>query len=1019
MFRKTVVARALSIAFSSAALASAVMNPAMAQSNATGTIFGTVTPGANVKVTIESPATGLRRTLTPDSQGRFQATSLPPGTYRVSQLNGTTVVGTTDVDASVGQGSEAVFAPVQGVQTVQVTGRRRSNIDVSSTNNGATFNARQLAALPIARSVEAIIQLAPNTTRADSRFAGGASFGGGAASENSYYINGFPVVNPLTGLGASQLPFGAIAEAQVLTGGFGAEFGRSIGGVVNVITKSGTNNWEAGGIVTYEPSSWRAKPKDIYYANTGVNPLTDGKLRLAREQNTQDRKVYGAYVGGPIVEDKLFFFVSAEQTKLNEGLVNGFSSANAATNARNGWRDRKTNVDRYMVKFDWNISDNHRLEYTALGDTPTVTNSDSGFVYATRARVGDVTSSATRVNVDNNGGETKMLKYTGNLTDALVVTALYGKTDSKHTNTFPGYNPTLFQVSAPLANQVPGVTYNNPQGITNNVLADGSIDKVESARLDLEYRLGQHTLRGGIDQTKVASLRAGDSRAGGGIWTYFKQANPAASIDTVAGYTIPSPASGGGYGTQGYYVTRDLFSSVTDSYGEQSAFYLEDKFQVTKNLLLTLGIRSESFKNQNDSKTTFLEMKNQINPRFAAAWDVFGDASLKVFGTAGRYSVPIPTHISVRGAGRSLFTAQYYTYSGVDANGAPTGLVQLSPPLSNNNEYNQDKVVATLAALDMKPSYQDEITIGFEKAYSPSLTFGAKGTYRQLKQTIDDFCDARPFRAYAKANNIAITNPLFGNSCQTFNPGQDNTFLVDYSGDATRLTKVFLSAQAQGFPKPKRTYAAVDVFAEHPMRNGWYGKVNYTWSRNEGNTEGQVRSDNGQADVAVTSSWDYPELMIGADGLLPNDRTHQVKAFGFMEITKEVMVGANVLVASGRPRSCIGSEANPKASGSPNYSNQTFWCLGETRDANVITQRGSLGRLPTDSRLDMNVAYKPNMLPGLQLRLDVFNVLNRQVTQNVTEAYNSGSAVSGLYGTPLSLTAPRSGRVSVSYDRKF
>nr|WP_229496635.1 TonB-dependent receptor plug domain-containing protein [Massilia polaris] len=157
-------------------------------------------------------------------------------------MKGDTVVGTTEVDASIGQGAEAVFTPVAtGVQTVQITGQRRT-IDVTRTNNGATFNARQLAALPIARNVEAIIQLAPNTTRADSRFAGGASFGGGAASGNSYYINGFPVVNPRTGQGASQLPFGAIAEAQVLTGGFGAEFGRSIGGVVNIITKSGTNN---------------------------------------------------------------------------------------------------------------------------------------------------------------------------------------------------------------------------------------------------------------------------------------------------------------------------------------------------------------------------------------------------------------------------------------------------------------------------------------------------------------------------------------------------------------------------------------------------------------------------------------------------------------------------------------------------------------------------------------------------------------------------------------------------------
>jgi hypothetical protein len=1019
MFKKTVLVHALTLAFSGAALTVGVMNPAMAQSNATGTVFGTVAPGAGVTVVIENPATGLRRVVTPDAQGRFRATSLPTGSYTVSQMSGTTVVSTVQVEASIGQGAEAVFpqaAPASGMQTVQVTGQRRT-IDVSSTTAGATFNARQLAALPIARNVEAIIQLAPNTTRADSRFAGGASFGGGAASENSYYINGFPVVNPLTGLGASQLPFGAIAEAQVLTGGFGAEFGRSIGGVVNIITKSGTNTWEAGVNVTYEPEQWRAKPHDIYYANTGAstNARTDGTLRLAREENTQERKTYGAYVGGPIIKDKLFFFAAAEKQDTDEGLVNGFRVG--TSNAANGWRDRNTKIERYMAKVDWNITDNHRLEFTALGDTPTVSTQDSGFNYANRQRVGAVTASATRVNVDNNGGKTNMLKYTGNLTDDLTVTALYGQTKSEHTNEFPNYQANLFQVSSTLADRAPGLSYPNPQAVSGNILAPGSSDKVKSARLDLEYRLGDHTIRGGLDQTKVESIAAGEFTAGGGTWTYHFSEEPTESIDTVAGVVLPSPASGGGLGTQGYYVTRDLFSTVTDSYGEQSAFYLEDKWQVTKNFLLTLGIRSESFKNQNDSKTTFLEMKNQINPRVAGSWDVFGDASLKVFGTLGRYSVPIPTHISVRGAGRSTFTSEYFTYTGVDANGVPTGLNRLQAPISNNNEYGQDKVVDTLAARDMKPSYQDEITVGFEKAFSPSLNFGAKATYRKLKQTIDDFCDSRPFTRYARANNIAITNPLYGNSCQTFNPGQDNTFLVQFGRSETQLTEVFLSAEDQGFPKPRRTYAAIDLFAEHPFRNGWYGKVNYTWSKNKGNTEGQVKSDNGQDDVAVTSAWDYPELMYGSEGLLPNDREHQIKAYGFYELTKEVMVGGNVLFASGRPRSCIGSEAAPIDS--PNYANQTFWCLGATRAQNVITQRGSLGRLPWDNRLDLNVAYKPNMVPGLQVRLDVFNVFNRQVVQNVTEGYNSASLVSSIYGTPLSLTAPRSGRFSVSYDRKF
>jgi hypothetical protein len=1014
MFKKTVLVHALTLAFSGAALTAALIEPAMAQSNATGTIFGKASQGADVKVVIENPATGFKRTLTPDAQGRFQATSLPPGSYKVSEVKGNAVVATTQVDASIGQGAEAVFAPAAGIQTVQITGARRT-IDVSSTNNGATFNARQLAALPIGRNVESIIQLAPNTTRADSRFAGGASFGGGAASENSYYINGFPVVNPLTGLGASQLPFGAIAEAQVLTGGFGAEFGRSIGGVVNIITKSGTNTWEAGAQATYEPKTWRAKPQDIYYANTKANPKTDGTLRLARAEDTLDRMTYGAYVGGPLIQDKLFFFAAAEMNDTHEGLVNGFRTG--TSNAINGWRDRETKVQRYMAKVDWNITDEHRLEFTMLGDTPEVSSYDYGFDYTTRTRSFKMNAGSVLDNVDNNGGKTNMLKYTGNLTSDLTLTALYGRTESLHNNSFTGYNPDVFSTSSTPSDRVTGLNYTNPQTIPGNILAPGSKDIVRSGRLDLEYHLGSHTLRGGVDQNKVASMNAGVFKAGGGTWIYYHTDTPNAEIPGANGVNIKAPASGGGYGTQGYYVAKELFSTVTDSYGEQSALYLEDKFQVTRNLLVTAGIRSESFKNQNDSHTTFLEMKNQINPRLAASWDVNGDASLKVYGTAGRYSVPIPTHISVRGAGRSTYTDQYYSYSGVDANGAPTGLVQLSPPLSGNNEYGQDKVVATLSALDMKPAYQDEITLGFEKAFSPSLNFGAKATYRKLQSTIDDFCDVRPFERWATANGVAITNPLWGNTCQTFNPGQDNTFMVDFTGDASHLSKVFLTAKDQGFDKPQRTYAAVDLFAEHPLRNGWYGKVNYTWSRNRGNTEGQVRSDNGQADVAVTSAWDYPELMVGSYGLLPNDRTHQIKAFGFYELDKEWMIGGNLLAASGRPRSCIGSSAQP--GDSPNYSNQTFWCLGSDRAHNVIVPRGTLGRLPWDNRLDLNLAYKPAAVKGLQLRVDVFNVFNRQAVQNVEERYNSGTAISSTYETPLSLTSPRSVRLMASYDHKF
>ena len=129
MLKKTVLVHALTLAFGGAVLTAGMVAPAMAQSNATSTVYGSVAPGPDVRITIENPAIGLRRTLTPDSQGRFQATALPTGTYTVTQLRGDTVVGTTTVETSIGQNAEAVFAQA-GIQTVEVTGARR-NIDVT------------------------------------------------------------------------------------------------------------------------------------------------------------------------------------------------------------------------------------------------------------------------------------------------------------------------------------------------------------------------------------------------------------------------------------------------------------------------------------------------------------------------------------------------------------------------------------------------------------------------------------------------------------------------------------------------------------------------------------------------------------------------------------------------------------------------------------------------------------------------------------------------------------------------
>lgn len=1035
MLRKTVLVRALSLAFSTAALTAAVMPTAMAQSNVSGNVYGKVAPGSASAIVLKNLDTNQTRTSQIDAAGTFSMSALPIGRYSATLMKGGNTGATTTIEVLAGQGVEALFG-AEGVQAVQITGRR-SRIDISSANNGATFTSRELAKLPIAQNVDAIIQLAPNTTRADPRYAGGASFAGGGASENAYYINGFPVTNPLTQLGASELPFGAIAQAQILTGGFGAEFGRSVGGVVNVTTKSGTNTWEFGAMASIEPDALRASQVDLRYSNTGhfpdkldaagnvVTKGTDGTIYRSRSGNSRTEKRYGTYVGGPIIKDTLFMFLSAETTKTDTDgtdAINGIRVGGAPSGA---WNSTKRSVDRYFGKFDWNITNNHRLELSLIGDTPTNRTTNTGYSYVTNTHDDVVASSKVEKNIADNGADVQILKYTGSITDDFTVQALYGRSKSKHINEFEGYDPNLFVASFTPANQAPGVNYVNKQTITSttgNVLPTGAQDKIESLRLDLEYKLGSHLIRFGLDKNKLSSNNAGEMSIGGGTWTYLKNADPMADFDLGGGMAKGPGTSSSPLGKQGYYVTKNLFTDVTDAYSNQTAQYIEDAWQVSKNLLVTAGVRREGFDNQNGDHVKYIEQKNQIAPRLSAVWDVNGDASTKVFGSAGRYHLQIPTHLAVRGAGRSTFTAQAFAYTGVDANGAPTGLTQLSNPASSNNEYGQAKEPKTLSAVDLKPTYQDEITLGFERAFSPDLNFGAKATMRKLGSTIDDFCDGRPFEKYAVDHNIDTSN-WSGFGCANFNPGEANSFYVDYSGStnnggtAKNLTLVNFSAADLGFPKAERKYRALDLFLEHPLRGGWYGKVNYTWSKSSGNTEGQTLSDVGQTDVAATQTWDYKELMIGANGPLANDRRHQLKAYGFYEVAKEWTVGGNLLLAAGRPHSCVGRFLFDGTT--PNYSNGPHYCGGLTVKENVLTPRGAMGNLPWDKRLDLNLVYRPNMVKGVALKMDIFNVSNEQTTQAVEERWNSGNGLRNTFERIISTTAPRSVKLSAEYNHKF
>ncbi|MEN9866318.1 MAG: hypothetical protein RL748_1908 [Pseudomonadota bacterium] len=1017
MFRETVLARALSIAFSAAALTAVMPQVVMAQSSATGTIFGRVDSPSGATVVLLNTETGAKRTVTVDASGNYRVTALPTGRYKVDLVRNGAVASSQEVDVLLGQGAEVTFvATTAATQTVKVTGTRK-RIDVSNTNNGAVFTQKELAKLPVATNLTAVTLLAPNTVRADAAY-GGASFGGGAASENAYYINGFPVTNPLSQLGGSELPFGGVSQVSVITGGFGAEFGRSIGGVLNVITKSGTNNWEFGGSMSINPKSLMARVDDIYYPVQGTEDTaaTDGKIHFRRREREDETIQYGFFLGGPIIQDKLFMFVAADETVRRRAYSNSTAST---TLARDGWNEQKDRTQRYLLKFDWNLNDNHRLEWTTISDLTKEKYKTFGLDPVTNRGNGINYSTYTDENPDTAGATSNFLKYTGNLTDKLTLTTLYGESRAPRKLVFEEYdvNSPLYQIASSVAARVPSLNaqglYQNKQkfGALGNIQKPGR-DGIKSFRLDLEYKLGDHTLRAGLDDNKLTSTNAGNFTVGGGAWVYGKV--PAGRENTPATVSLgrtATVANFGGFGTQGYFVTERLFSSVTQASAAQSAQYIEDRWQITKNLLLIGGIRNDNYSNSNGDGIKFIDVKNATAPRFSASWDVYGDASLKVFGSAGRYYLQLPTQVAARAASRSTLTRQDFTYTGIDpATGAPTGLNPINQPASANNELGQAKDPRTVAAKDIKPNYQDEITLGFEKAYSPDLNFGVKATYRKLGAGIDDNCDTRPIQAYLDTNHI---DGAFI-SCYIFNPGEDSTiFVADRVGNGGRYV-TFTAAQL-GYPKIERKYTAVDLFLEHPLRNNWYGKVNYTWSRSKGNIEGQTRSDTGQTDIAISAAFDYPEFSPNSNGLLPNDRTHSLKAYGFYELTPEWSLGANLLIQSGRPKVCLGTNLPvDTADHGPGYGAEYFHCNG------VDLPRGTIGRLAYEKRLDLSLAYKPRQIKGLGFKVEVYNVANAQTATARQEQYDGGDgAVLPNYGENRTTMAPRSAKLSVEYTHKF
>lgn len=956
--------------------------PVLAQQSA-GSINGQARAGD--KITIVNKAVGLTRTVTVDKDGGYVVSQLPPGDYQVVVTRSDGSTRTQTVAVVPGKGSVADF---NALDQVIVTGSAVKTIDMKSTESATLLNKADIDRIPVVRDVTAIALLAPGAVRGDGRIGNVPSLGGASPAENAYYINGFNVTNIVNGIAFNSVPFEGIANQQVKTGGYGAEYGRSLGGVISVTTKRGTDEWHGGVSASFEPASLRGSA--IYFKNANTDASKWGNWQAMNRPGDFDRRKVSAYAGGALVKDTLYGF----------GLVQ-------LQNERTRWYGNSSQYDetnktpQYLLKLDWNVTKNNLVELTAFNDKTerNRANFKSPKAYET-ARGDDLGT-----DIYSSGGDTQILKWTSWLTDDLTVSALYGVGRYSRSSIIPSSGCEYISDER------------GPEAIQRGCATQTQVgdpaakDKRTAYRFDVEYALNaKHTLRAGLDSEVY--LTHDGTVAPGASKSWWTLTTLAADGQLPNGYANAT-------GAPLDVVSVRYFENGGDFRTENSAWYIEDNWQATKNLLVSAGLRSEAFTNKNGGGKAFIDVKNTFAPRLAAAWDVAGDGKLKVYSNLGRYYIPVYANTNVRLSGKQGDWTDYYKFGGsfsADKLELPALGAKLGERKMNSDGTAPDP--RTIVDPNIKPMFQDEFIIGFQKALVDRWSGGVKYTHRALKNSMDDVCSfegaydwARKSGKYTEAQARRIGNTI--SRCFLANPGKDLTANVDLDGKR-ELTAVTIPAEALRFPvKPKRTYDALEFTVERAWDKKWSLQGSYVLAFSKGTTEGYIKSDIGQRDAGIGQDWDHPGLMEGSDGYLPNDRRHTFKLWGSYAATDEWRLGANLILQSGRPRNCLGTYAGTIDSHSIDYGSTSFYCMGK------LTPRGTAGRLDWTKELNLQATYTPRALKGMTFSVDLLNVFNARTPGAVDEQSDNGlNSPRPAYGQPdaNSVQQPRRVRLMAQYE---
>jgi len=556
-----------------AALLTLAVGTAGAQSQAaSGQIVGTVTdpngavvPGA--KITVTNLGTGLVRELVTTEVGQYRAVLLPAGRYKVeANASGFAPVSASDVVVNVGTAVDVNFVLKIGAvaETIQVTAPL---IEVTRSEAGTIMNDRFILNLPInGRRFQDLAVISPTALVEGRR--GQISILGQRGINTTMHIDGADYTEPFFGgirggersNSAFTVPQDSIAEFQVITSGYAAEFGRSTGGVITAVTKSGANDLHGG-------LFYLLRHKEL-----GVKDARD-------RQSLETRHQFGANLGGPIKHDRMFFFGSAEQQYISNPRQVFFSRLHQT--AREA---------AFAEAYDF---------YNQLEEPFTQTN--------------DATAAVGRFDYQFKGGHRFFGRYNHSRNEGKNATSVGDAVDpltnrAQSNNGIEGdqthtTNASLISVISPmLANELrfqfsrenrPRAANSQSPGVGTTVGTFGSRNFLPTTLTDdrfqftdtLNWQHGKHSVRIGGEFNNVNAFQSFGFNQFGDF--------SLSGSDVRQHLTILSRAAGNRFDSTAVTYRRQIGNLLLDFSGQDVAFFVQDSWRIKPNFTVNYGFRWE------------------------------------------------------------------------------------------------------------------------------------------------------------------------------------------------------------------------------------------------------------------------------------------------------------------------------------------------------------------------------------------------------------------------------------------